>query len=91
MVLLVKHSVCFSKTMYSLCLFGIWLQNLNSESNLIEPLNSHNHPLLDYKPEIFALKSECKRAARSSRDRLSKLFKHVVRNDFAAAFISHKI
>ena len=63
---------------------------LNTESNLIEPLNSHNHPLSDYKSEIFTLKSECKRAARSLCDRLSKVFKHVVRNDPAAAFVSYK-
>ena len=63
---------------------------LKAEFNTIVPLNPHNHPISHYKADIFELKSKCLNAARSSRDRLSKVFKQVVRDDPAAALVSYK-
>ena len=63
---------------------------LETHSNIIIPLKAHNHPLSEYRTEVFVLKSKCVSAARSSRDRLSKVFKQVVRGDPAAVSISCK-
>ena len=63
---------------------------MKTEVNTIVPLNPHNHPISHYKADIFDLKSKCISAARSSRDRLSKVFKQVVRDDPAATLVSYK-
>ncbi|KAI6654473.1 hypothetical protein LOD99_869 [Oopsacas minuta] len=63
---------------------------LNSESNTIYPLKHHNHLVSDYNTEVLVLKSKCVSAARSSRERLSKVFKDVVRDDPSAIDIPYK-
>ena len=63
---------------------------LETDSNTIIPLKAHKHRLYRYRAKAFALKSRCLSAARSSRDRLSKVFKQVVRDDPAAASVSYK-
>ena len=63
---------------------------LETHSNTIIPLKAHNHPLTEYRAEAFALKSKCLSAARSSSERLSKVFKQVVRDDPAASSVSYK-
>ena len=62
---------------------------LKPEFNTIVPLNPHNHPKSHYKADIFELKSKCLNTARSSLDRLSKVFKKVIRDDPAAALVSY--
>ena len=59
---------------------------LHSESNTFDPLKHHNHLV----SEILVLESKYVSAARSSRERLSKVFKDVVRNDPSAVHMSYK-
>ena len=54
------------------------------------PYNPHNHPISHYRADIFDLKLKCLNAAKSSRDRISKVFKQVVHDDPAAAFVSYR-
>ena len=63
---------------------------LDSYSDTITPLIAHNHPLSEYRAEVYLLKSKCLIAARNSHDRLSKVFKQVVRDDPAATTLSYK-
>ena len=61
---------------------------LDSHSDTITSLKAHNHPLSEYTAELYLLKSKCLIAARTSRDRQSKVFKQVVRDDPAATIRS---
>ena len=63
---------------------------LETHSNTIIPLKAHNHPLSEFRAQDFLLKSKCLSGARSSRDRLSKVFKQIVRVDPNAASVSYK-
>ena len=60
------------------------------ETHSIIPLKAHNHPLSEYRAEVFLLKLKCLDAARTLRDRLSQVFKQVVRDNPAAASVSYK-
>ena len=63
---------------------------LHAISNIIEPKHPHNHSISEYHTELCEVKAKCKSAARTSRERLSKVFKDTTRNEAAASLLSYK-
>ena len=63
---------------------------LNAISNIIEPKHHHNHSISEYHTELYEVKAKCKSAARTSRERLSKVFKDTTRNEAVASLLSYK-
>ena len=63
---------------------------LNEISNIMEAKHPHNHQISEYHTEIYEVKAKCKSADRTSRERLSKVFKDTTRNEAAASLLSYK-
>ena len=61
---------------------------LNRQTNAITPLHNHNHPLADYKTDIYRLKTKCKTLAKQSQNNLRKVFDDATRIDPSAREIS---
>ena len=63
---------------------------LNKISNLIESKHAHNHAISLYDSRLYELKAKCKTAAKTSREKLIKVFKDTCRNDQASTLVSYK-
>ena len=61
---------------------------LSRESNLIIPLNPHNHDISEYKSAIYELKSKCKKLSKQSQSNLRKIFDDTTRTDPSGCEIS---
>ena len=61
---------------------------LNRQTNLITPLNQHNHNTEAFKTEIYQLKTKCKTITKNSQTNLRKVFEDVTRNDPYACDVS---
>ena len=61
---------------------------LNRESNIIFPLNPHNHNVDEYKSDIHELKNKCKKVAKDSQSNLRKIFDDTTRTDPSACDVS---
>ena len=61
---------------------------LDMDTNLISPIASHNHGLVEYKSASYELKSKCKIKARNSQDSLRKIFDDMTREDSAGSSVS---
>ena len=63
---------------------------LNKISNLIESKHAQNHTILLYDSDLYELKAKYRTAAKTSREKLSKVFKDTCRNDQASKSVSCK-
>ena len=61
---------------------------LNRQTNAITPLHNHNHPLADYRTDIYRLKTKCKTLAKQSQNNLRKVVDDATRIDPSAREIS---
>ena len=62
----------------------------NRETDLITPLNQHNHPVEDYQTKVFELKTKCKNSAISTQINIRKVFDDTTRMDPSACNISFR-
>ena len=61
---------------------------LNRESNMIFPLNPHNHNVDEYNSDVHKLKNKCKKVAKHSQSNLRKIFDDTTRSDPSACEVS---
>ena len=59
---------------------------LNRESNMIFPLNPHNHNVDEYNSDVHELKNKCKKVAKHSQSNLRNIFDDTTRSDPSASF-----